>query len=340
MTITTIIYALAAILFAGLISYTTTPAVQRFAHIVGAIDVPKDDRRMHDHPIPRMGGLAIFLGFALTTLLFCEYTPTMLAMWFGGLIIVFVGILDDIYSINPLLKLLGQFLAALVATLQGMTIEFVQFFGNYVEFGYFAIPITLIWIVGLTNAINLIDGLDGLSCGVSTICSATLLTIMLFKGDYTSALITAVLVGSCLGFLPFNSHPAKIFMGDTGSMFLGYTLSLLSIQGMFKLDTAMSFLIPLSIFGLPLFDTAFAFIRRILHGQSPFTPDKGHIHHRLIRMGLSQKDSGYTLYAICGILGVAAFFLAYESYIKALAVILIGFSILVINLLLHNKKEN
>ena len=129
-------------------------------------------------------------------------------------------------------------------------------------------------------------------------------------------------------------------MGDTGSMFLGYTLSLLSIQGMFKLDTAMSFLIPLSIFGLPLFDTAFAFIRRILHGQSPFTPDKGHIHHRLIRMGLSQKDSVYTLYAICGILGVAAFFLAYESYIKALAVILIGFSILVINLLLHNKKEN
>lgn len=297
-------------LFAGLIAFTTTPAVQRFAHIVGAIDVPKDDRRMHDHPIPRMGGLAIFLGFTLTTLLFCEYTPSMLAIWFGGLIIVFVGILDDIFTINPLFKLLGQALAALVAIFQGMTIDYIQFFDTYVEFGYLSIPITLIWILGLTNAINLIDGLDGLSCGVSTICSATILTIMIFKGDYVSALITATLVGSCLGFLPFNSHPAKIFMGDTGSMFLGYVLSLLSIQGMFKFDTTMSFLIPLSIFGLPLFDTAFAFIRRILRGQSPFKPDKGHIHHRLIKMGLSQKDSVHILYAICGILGVAAFFLA------------------------------
>ena len=150
-------------------------------------------------------------------------------------------------------------------------------------------------IVGLTNAINLIDGLDGLACGVSAICSFSLLTVMVLKGEYAVALMTAMVVGSCLGFLPFNSNPAKIFMGDTGALFLGYTMAVIAVSGIFKLHTVISFMIPLSIFGLPICDTAFAFIRRIAHGKSPFSADRGHLHHKLIdRASIRSRACAYS----------------------------------------------
>ncbi|MDD6800481.1 MAG: MraY family glycosyltransferase [Firmicutes bacterium] len=336
---TVLIYSIAAIIFAGLAAFTVSPAVRVFAFKIGAVDVPRDDRRMHDHPIPRMGGLGIFIAFILATAVFCDYTPTLFTMWAGGFIIVCTGIIDDVHPLHPLIKLLAQVVVALLAVWQGMTIEFIQIFGKYYTFGIFSIPITILWIVGLTNAINLIDGLDGLSCGVSAICSTALMTIMLLKGDSASAVITAALVGSCLGFLPFNSNPAKTFMGDTGALFLGYTLSLLSIQGLFKFHTIMSFLIPLSIFGLPLFDTTFAFLRRILRGKSPFSADRGHIHHRLIDMGFNQKQTVRILYAICGILGVSAVLLSFEFFGKAAIVIVAGFTIFLINYIIFHNKD-
>lgn len=304
--ITSVILAVVAVVCAALVSYTTTPPVRLLAFRIGAIDIPTDARRMHKKPIPRIGGLAIFAGFLVATLVFCEPSSQLFAIWIGGGILVILGILDDIFRLPALIKLVVQLCVAGIAVSFGILIEHITLFGAHIEFGYFAIPITILWIVGLSNAINLIDGLDGLSCGVSAITSISIFIVMLITGDYTAALITAILTGSCLGFLPYNKNPAKIFMGDTGALFLGYTLSIISIQGLFKLHTMLSFLVPLSIFALPIFDTLVAIIRRVLHGQSPFHPDRGHFHHKLVDMGFTHKEAVKILYAISGIMGLVA----------------------------------
>lgn len=339
MQINELIYILAAMVLAGLIAFTTTPAVSVLAYKIGAIDVPRDNRRMHKKPTPRIGGLAIFAGFVIATLVFCEVRPELIAIWLGGLVIVAVGVIDDIFRINAWIKLAAQIGVAMIAVSQGVVVEFVNFFGTYISFGAFAVPITVLWIVGLTNAINLIDGLDGLACGVSAICSLSLLLVMILKGEFYVAILTAVVVGSCIGFLPFNSNPAKIFMGDTGALFLGYTMAVISVSGVFKLHTVVSFMIPLSIFGLPIFDTAFAFIRRILHGKSPFSADRGHLHHRLIDMGFNQKQSVRILYAICGILGASALLVTEEQFYRAAIVIVAGFAIFLVNFLIVRRSD-
>ncbi len=328
------VYILAALVLGGLIAFTLTPAVSVLAYKIGAIDVPKDNRRMHKKPVPRIGGLAIFAGFVIATLVFCETTPELITIYVGGLVIVAVGVLDDVFSINAWLKLVAQIGVALIAVSQGIVVEFINLFGTYIRFGVFSIPITVIWIVGLTNAINLIDGLDGLACGVSAICSTSLLMVLILKGEYGVAMVTAVLVGSCLGFLPFNTNPAKIFMGDTGALFLGYAMAVMSVTGLFKLHTVIAFIIPLSIFGLPLCDTAFAFIRRIIHGKSPFSSDRGHLHHRLIDMGFNQKQSVYILYAICGILGTSAIMFTEEHFYRAVIIIVSGIAIFLVNFMI------
>ena len=304
--ITEIIIAIVAVVCAALVSYTTTPPVRLLAFRIGAIDIPTDARRMHQKPIPRIGGLAIFAGFLIATLVFCEPTKQLFAIWIGGGILVVLGILDDIYRLSAGLKLIVQLCVAGIAVSFDVLIDHITVLGHTVNFGYFAIPITMLWIVGLSNAINLIDGLDGLSCGVSAITSFSIFMVMLITGDYTSALITAILTGSCMGFLPYNRNPAKIFMGDTGALFLGFTLSIISVQGLFKLHTMLSFLVPLSIFALPIFDTLVAIFRRILHGQSPFHPDRGHLHHKLVDMGFSHKEAVKILYAISGLMGLVA----------------------------------
>ncbi len=336
------ILLLVAAVLAALTAFVITPAVSALAYKIGAIDIPKDSRRMHKKPIPRIGGLAIFAGFIFASLIFCDLTPSLIAIYMGGLIIVAVGIIDDVFRINAWIKLIAQIGVAFIAVSQGIVVEYVNLFGNYVHFGIWAIPITILWIVGLTNAINLIDGLDGLACGVSAICSSSILLVMLLKGDLASAAITATLVGACLGFLPFNSNPAKIFMGDTGALFLGYAMAVISVSGVFKLHTVISFVIPLSIFGLPICDTAFAFIRRIIHGKSPFSPDRGHLHHRLIDMGFNQKQSVHILYAICAILGTSAVMCTEENFGKAIFIIVVGIAVFFINFIIlrNNKMRN
>ena len=339
MQINELIYIIAALVLAGLIAFTTTPAVSVLAYRIGAIDVPRDNRRMHKKPTPRIGGLAIFAGFVISSLVFCDLRPELVAIYLGGLVIVAVGVIDDIFRINAWIKLAAQIGVALIAVSQGVVVEFVNFFGTYISFGAFSVPITVLWIVGLTNAINLIDGLDGLACGVSAICSTSLLFVMILKGEFYVAILTAIVVGSCIGFLPFNSNPAKIFMGDTGALFLGYTMAVISVSGVFKLHTVISFMIPLSIFGLPIFDTAFAFLRRILHGKSPFTADRGHLHHRLIDMGFNQKQSVRILYAICGILGASALLVTEEHFYRAAVVIVAGFAIFLVNFLIVRRSD-
>ena len=317
----------AALVAAFLVALVATPVVKSLAFRVGAVDVPKDSRRMHNHPIPRMGGLAIFLGFLLSVLLFADLTVQLRGMLLGSVIIVVLGIFDDIYALSAKLKLVVQIVAALVAVFSGNVIQTLSnpnvFSADpYWDLGWLAIPVTVIWIVAITNAVNLIDGLDGLACGVSTISSMTLLVISLLVSDAPVAILMAALAGSCLGFLPYNLNPAKIFMGDTGSTFLGYILAVVSIQGLFKFYTIISFAVPFLMLGLPIFDTCFAFIRRIAHGQSPMHADRSHVHHRLIDMGFNQKQAVAVLYIISAILGLSAVVLTTSGPIKAMILLL------------------
>ncbi len=306
MTLTNFVYSALAVLCAGLIAFTMTPPVRVLAFRIGAVDIPLDQRRMHKKPIPRIGGLAIFFGFTASTMIFCNPTKELLAIWLGGFVLVALGILDDVFRLPAMLKFVVQIGAAVIAVVNGVVIDHISIGGNYIMFGVWRIPITILWIVGLTNAINLIDGLDGLACGVSAISSASLFCVVLLNGDLHSAMITAILTASCIGFMPFNKNPAKIFMGDTGALFLGFTLAVMSVQGVFKLHTVISFLVPLSIFALPLLDTTVAIIRRVAHGKSPFSPDRGHLHHKLVDMGFTQKNAVRILYAICALLGLVA----------------------------------
>ena len=301
----------AALLTAAIVAFITTPVVRTLAFRVGAVDVPRDNRRMHNHPIPRMGGLAIFFGFILSALIFVPLDAPLRGMLLGAVIIVILGIFDDIYALPALPKLLVQIAAAAVAVLMGNQIEVLSnpniFSSNpYWDLGFLSIPISVFWIVGITNAVNLIDGLDGLACGVSTISSMTMLVIALTVAEPDVALLMAALAGGCIGFLPYNLNPAKIFMGDTGSTFLGFILATVSIEGLFKSYAIISFAVPFLMLGLPIFDTCFAILRRVSHGQSPMSPDRGHIHHRLIDMGFNQKQAVAVLYVISAILGLSA----------------------------------
>ena len=320
-----LIYGLLAILFAGLLTFTLTPPIRVLAHKMGAIDVPTDNRRMHKKPIPRMGGLAIFISFAISVLLFCQADKQISGLLLGAIFMVILGMLDDIYRLNAWLKLICQIIIASIPVFCGTTIDFINFFGNYITFGKFSIILTVFWIVAVSNAVNLIDGLDGLACGVSTISAFSIMVFALISVDYYVALLVAILAGSCLGFLPYNRNPAVIFMGDTGALFLGYTLSVVSIMGLFKVNAIVSFWIPFLIFGLPLADTTFATIRRAIKRQPIFSPDRGHFHHKLIDLGFTQKQTVTILYAVSGLLSISAITFAEDRTITSILIILCSF---------------
>lgn len=315
--------AAAALFVAAVVALISTPVVRSLAFRIGAVDVPKDGRRMHDHPIPRMGGLAIFFGFLLSVLVFLPLSLQLRSMLLGAVVIVILGIFDDIYALSAKLKFVVQIIAALMAVLGGNQITVlsnINVFSSepYWELGWLSYPISVLWIVAITNAVNLIDGLDGLACGVSTISSMTLLVIALIVSEPDVAMLTAALAGACIGFLPYNLNPAKIFMGDTGSTFLGFVLATVSIQGLFKFYTIISFAVPFLMLALPIFDTCFAILRRVSKGQSPMAPDRGHIHHRLIDMGFSQKQAVAVLYVISAILGLSAVVLTTNGTVRAM----------------------
>lgn len=339
--------AVAALLVAAAVALITTPVVKSLAVRIGAVDVPKDNRRMHNHPIPRMGGLAIFLGFILSILLFLPLNQQLRGMLLGAVIIVVLGIFDDKYALPAKPKFVVQICAALIAVLMGNRIYIISninLFSSdpYWELGWLSIPVSVLWIVGITNAVNLIDGLDGLACGVSTISSMTLLVIALVVLEPDVAVLTAALAGACLGFLPYNMNPAKIFMGDTGSTFLGFVLASVSIQGLFKFYTFISFAAPFLMLGLPIFDTCFAILRRVAKGQSPMSPDRGHIHHRLIDMGFSQKQAVATLYVISAILGMSAVVLTTIGVVRAMLFLMALFvaGALAAKLYLEHNRED
>ena len=319
---------------AAVVALASTPLVKALSVKVGAVDVPKDGRRMHNHPIPRMGGLAIFLGFMAAVLLFVPLDTEKRGMLLGAVIIVVLGMLDDRFALPAMPKFVVQIIAAVIAVMAGNRIDVLSnpniFSANPVwQLGWLAYPVTVVWIVAITNSVNFIDGLDGLACGVSTISAATMLVIALLVreqdvlvSEQDVAVMMAALVGACIGFLPYNFNPAKIFMGDTGSTFLGFIMAVVSVQGMFKMYNIISFVVPFLMLGLPIFDECFAIIRRLTRGQSPMAPDRGHVHHRLIDMGFSQKQAVGVLYVISAILGLSAVVLTASGAVKAMVFLL------------------
>ena len=319
---------IAAFAVAAVLSYFFTPPVKNFAHKVGAIDVPKDARRMHKKPIPRLGGLAIYGGFLCSILIFGQLDETMLCVLLGAAIIVALCIFDDVLALGAKLKFVVQIVAAAIPVCIG-DLQ-IGLFTNlnplsdtpFVHLGILAVPVTIIWIVGITNAVNLIDGLDGLAVGVSSIAAITMLAVALLTGNMPIAITMAALAGACIGFMPYNLNPAKIFMGDTGSTFLGYMLATVSIMGLFKFYAVISFAVPFLILGLPIFDTANAIIRRVAAGRSPMSPDRGHVHHKLIDMGFNQKQAVAILYAISATLGLTAVVLTSSGEVKAIVLLL------------------
>ena len=335
-------YLFCAFVVAFVFSFASTPLVKKLAFKIGAVDVPKDNRRMHKKPIPRLGGLAIIFGFIVAVLCFNDgYTRQLIAMLVGAFIIAAMGVVDDCKELGAKLKFVIQIIAALVVIYGGdIRINIFTHPNIFSEHQYWVLPewfsvvVTVIWIVFITNAVNFIDGLDGLAAGVSAIMSVSLVFIAVRSGEYAIALLGMALMGGCFGFLPFNFNPAKIFMGDTGSTFLGFMLATMSVQGMFKSYAIISFAVPLIILGLPLFDALFAMARRILTGKSPMVADRGHLHHRLIDMGFSQKQTVFILYAISGVLGITAVLLAENGPLRALILVMCVLVLLLIGSLL------
>lgn len=335
-----ILYVFLAMVVAFLISFGATPVVIGVAKKIKAIDVPKDERRVHKKPIPLIGGLAIFYGFLISMLCFGVMDKPTIGILLGALIIVTTGVIDDKYNMNAKLKFLLQLIAAGVVVAFGVNIGYVQnpFNGHYIDLGWFSVPITLIWIAGVTNAVNLTDGLDGLAAGISTIASMSLLILIMFTDNVNLAVMTAALTGAGFGFLPYNFNPAKIFMGDTGSMFLGYMLACISVQGLMKTYTVISFAMPILVLGLPIFDTLFAIVRRVVTGKPIMAPDRGHLHHRLLDMGFSQRQTVAILYTLTAILCLTALVIFLQDAIRGLILVGAVIGIIIVSFAVMESK--
>lgn len=297
-----------AFVIAFLLSLATSPIVRIVAIKIGAVDEPRGERHKHKRVVATAGGIAIFYSFLITVLCFLNISHAIRGLLIGGIIITALGLIDDISGIKYYIKFIVQILVALLVVYHGIKIEKlnIPFIGMQLIFGDYATPVTVLWIVAITNSINLLDGLDGLAAGISTISAITLVVTAILMSDPVIAILAVILAGAGSGFLPFNKYPAKMFLGDTGSTFLGFNLACISIMGLFKLYAVMSFSVPLLILCLPLLDTTIAFTRRILKGKSPFKADRGHIHHKLVDKGLSQKMAVFTLYTISALLSLSS----------------------------------
>lgn len=284
----------------------TIPFVKKMAIHVGALDIP-NERKVHKEPMPRLGGLGIYAGFLLGYMMFGEHTPTMNSILIGSFVLIITGILDDIKPLKASHKLIGQVIAALIVVFYGnLLLKDVSFFGLYFNFGNFSYIITIIFILGCINCMNLIDGLDGLAGGISSIFFLTIGIIAYFQGRIgLSVVLTFIMFGSTLGFLMHNFNPAKIFMGDSGSMFLGFIISVITLLG-FKTIITSSIIIPLCILIVPILDTLCAIIRRKLKGESIGTPDKSHFHHQLLRRNYSVRTTVLIIYLITALFSTAS----------------------------------
>ena len=308
-------------LVAFVIAVAVTPLAIRLAPKIGAVDIPKDNRRMHTKIMPRFGGLAIFAGSTISMLIYLIFDPKILIITAGGVMIYLLGVLDDLKNLSPKVKFAGQLLVAIVMYMCDIRIEFITNYfgsGNSQLGTVLCFVITILWIVGITNTVNLIDGLDGLAAGTAAIVSLCIAYAAYIHGTYLAAGAMLALAGGALGFLPYNFYPAKIFMGDGGSLYLGFMLSTLSVLGTVKSATFVSMIIPVLVLGVPIFDTAFAIFRRFVNRKPIMGADKGHLHHRLMNLGYGQRRATLMLYGITAIMGVAAVLYSRGLYVEFL----------------------
>ncbi|MGE7695938.1 glycosyltransferase family 4 protein [Lysinibacillus sp. NPDC094177] len=328
-----------SIIAAFVASILLTPLVKRLAFKIGAVDAP-NYRKVHARIMPRLGGLAIFLSFLIAVAIFQPIliinengSNFLLAIIIGACIIVATGVIDDMREISAKAKLVGQLIAALIVIfVGGIQIDMITLpFVGELNFGFLSIPLTIIWIVGITNAINLIDGLDGLAAGVSTIALITLAVMAIIMSNMFVLAIAAILAASTFGFLFYNFHPAKIFMGDTGALFLGFMISVLALLG-FKNVTVVALIVPIIILGVPISDTFFAIVRRVRMKKKWSDPDKSHLHHRLLDMGFTHRQTVLIIYGIAIMFGLAAIIFSMAKVwgaILLVAVILTAIEVLV-----------
>ncbi len=313
-------------IIAGVVTLVLTPVVRYLSNRWGLVDQP-DARKVHRTPMSRLGGVAIYLGVMIA--LVVQYVGEVYFGWgaiivegtranvlaiLGGMTLVFlVGLVDDLRNLSPGVKFLGQLAAAAIVVFAGVRIDYIgnPAGGGLLALGTLSIPVTLIYIVGFTNIINLIDGLDGLAAGVSAIAGGTLLVLALQGNRFDAAVLAAVLIGACLGFLRYNFHPASIFMGDSGALFLGFTLATISLLGVMKTTAAIALAVPLLIVGVPIFDTASAIVRRWRHGRPIGEADRGHIHHRLLGRGFDQRQTVLIIYVWSIALAVGGYAVRY-----------------------------
>ncbi|TXL66664.1 undecaprenyl/decaprenyl-phosphate alpha-N-acetylglucosaminyl 1-phosphate transferase [Cerasibacillus terrae] len=301
-------------------TFLLTYPVKKFAIKIRAVDFP-NHRKIHKEVTPRLGGLAIYLGFMLGLVFLWpehEHMPEIIA---GSFVIVLTGMLDDKYTIRPIIKLTGQLIAASFLISSGMIIEKITLpFIGVVELGFASVLITVLWIVGITNAINLIDGLDGLATGVTTIALISMFIMAIIDAQMIAAFLCIVLIGANLGFLYHNFYPAKIYMGDTGSNFLGFMIAVVSILGLFKNIALFSFIIPVIVLAVPIFDTFLAIIRRIRNKESIAMADNKHIHYRMIHSGYSHRATVLILYGFSFLFGLLAIVFSNASITTSLII--------------------
>lgn len=347
------VYSIVGVTF--VICLILTPIVIKLCRKYNIVDIPKDSRRVHSKPMPRIGGVAIvtsmLIGFLIYYLLTKDIPSIALNEKFlgyiiGGLIIATMGLIDDLVNLRARYKFFFQLAAGLVVYYFGIRITGIKIpfiYPDMIDFVWWIdLPLTLLWIIGVTNAINLIDGLDGLAAGITAISATSLLIIFIATSASLEAIIiSAVLVGAVLGFLPYNFNPAKTFMGDVSANFLGFTMAVVSILGFAKGYTMIAIIAPVLVLGIPIFDTVFAMVRRFLKGQPMLKPDGGHIHHRLIKRGFSQRQAVILLYTITTLLCMLAVLLVAEDFWKLILLILafICFSIFGIVTTIHRKNK-
>ena len=326
-----------AFLISTAIAFVTAPLSIRIANVMGIIDKPKDARRVHKKPIPRFGGMSIFLGSMVAMTIPAAMNQKIMTAMLGGFLMYLLGIIDDMYDIRPMFKFLGQVAIASIVFAMGVRISFISnYFGipatgphaNVILSEGVAYLITVLWIVGITNAVNLMDGLDGLAAGSTAIMSLSLAYIAYIHGARLGSMPVCIaliaVAGGCIGFLPYNFSPAKTFMGDGGALYLGYMIAVLSVISPLKRATVVGALIPILTLAVPIFDTLFAMLRRTLKHQSIMHADKGHLHHHLMAAGFGQRRSVLIMYGIVGIMGIVAVLISRELYKDAFFLFLIA----------------
>ena len=326
-----------------------TPLSILLAKKTGALDIPKDNRRMHNHPIPRIGGIGIFAGVTVAIILavqlgFCDTDKIddprtkIYGIVISGAALFVIGLIDDYIDMKAWIKLLGQIGVATLVYYFGVRINVI--FGNTLLEGVVSYLCTVIWIVGITNTINLVDGLDGLAAGIAAISSLAIAYVAYIFGYYSACMPLLALAGGCFGFIPYNFHPARTFMGDCGSQFLGFMMASMAVLQPVKKTTVVAMLVPALILALPLFDTLFAIIRRLINHKPIMEADKGHVHHRLMQSGMGQRRTVISMYGICGIMSMAAIMWARDLDKETIGLVLIAILFLVVLMSDPNRRSH